>query len=415
MNTVHLVKSARAILVGVTRSGWAGPVLVAVGYAAMVAVATAVLAVERNQGYDNELFPGDAVVYAALASTVLLWPVAGWAREAPTPRLAVSVAIALTVLVVGATTPLWVVLVGVALFPLLNITAVFGPTVGGAYGLALAVIGALVAVLDPYVADAEPLAVHVAGQLLACLVIYGSIVVAVTMTQSSRRRRDELARAHAELQAMNLRIRDLTLAAERERFARDMHDSMGHHLTAILLGARRIRSVLAERGPGDEVDAELAEVTGLARRALTDARRTVRALPPAPVESGPMEEALATLVETRRRGGLDVRLEVDGDGAILEPAVRAVLYRTVQEGLTNAVRHATPTSVVVTLAVGVGVELTVRNDGVGPENLAHGHGAGLAGLRDRVREVGGHLEAGVVGEHGFELRVVVASHAPDPG
>ncbi|MEO3804046.1 sensor histidine kinase [Nonomuraea sp. B1E8] len=212
----------------------------------------------------------------------------------------------------------------------------------------------------------------------------------------------EARRRRAEAQRLAARVRELTVAEERARMAADMHDSIGHHLTVIkmsLENAERFRSRRPESAWEEVRQAKETTVT-----ALTDARRWVRALRPLALEGQISGAALERLAASFDGTGLAVSFEVAGGEAPLDPDVELVLYRVLQESLTNAVRHASARHVSGRLAFeDERVVLVVADDGRGRVPDARG-GFGLRSLAERARTVGGVLTAGNRQGGGFEVR-----------
>ncbi len=213
--------------------------------------------------------------------------------------------------------------------------------------------------------------------------------------------RAELAAAHHEQGVL----------AERERLAREVHDTLAQGYTSIVVLAQTAAAGLpAGAGPAAE---RLALIEEVARENLAEARAMVAAFAPAGLDSSTLVEALERLVERfGRETGLDTRLDTAalGDGgAELSRGEEVVLLRGAQEALTNVRRHASATAVVLRVSrVGSGesaqVSVHVEDDGIGFDP-AGAPGVGLAGLRDRAEEVGGAVD--VVSAPGQGTRVTV--------
>lgn len=200
---------------------------------------------------------------------------------------------------------------------------------------------------------------------------------------------------------------ELAVADERARIARELHDIVGHGVSVMTVQAAAVRRLLRpdqER----ERDALLAvERTG--REALAEMRRMVgvlrRSEEAEALAPQPSLRRLDALVEQARRAGLPVDLQVEGTAVELPPGVDLAAYRVVQEGLTNALKHARATRAEVRVQYGDGeVEVSVANDGR-LESGAEGAGHGLLGMRERVAVYGGELEAGPQPTGWFRLRV----------
>ncbi|SHN46036.1 Signal transduction histidine kinase [Cryptosporangium aurantiacum] len=199
--------------------------------------------------------------------------------------------------------------------------------------------------------------------------------------------RDRAERLLDELAESNRRIAALAAAEERNRVARDIHDSLGHHLTAIAI---QLEKATAYRERDAEVAARaVTDAHGSARAALAEVRRSVATLR-ADVPSS-LSAELAVLAARLGSPGTTVTSTVHGD---CPPGLRATLVRVAQEGLTNAVRHAGARSVTVTVHCAAdAIALTVRDDGTGlPGDLSDRPGYGLPGMRERLAAVGGTLE-----------------------
>ncbi len=182
------------------------------------------------------------------------------------------------------------------------------------------------------------------------------------------------------------RIAELSAATERNRMARDIHDSLGHHLTAISIQLEKA-SAFGDREPAVAEQA-LADARRSARRALEEVRASVGALRG---EQRTLVAALTELVDHARGDRLDVTLQVEGEERDLDQSTVTALYRAAQEALTNARRHSRAARVSVTVTFdATGARLVVADDGRGfrPDE-SDGTGFGLLGLRERAALVGG--------------------------
>jgi signal transduction histidine kinase len=193
---------------------------------------------------------------------------------------------------------------------------------------------------------------------------------------------------------------------ERARIARELHDVVGHSVSVMTVQASAVRRLLR---PDQEREREallVVEQTG--REALAEMRRMVGVLrrpeeAPA-LAPQPSLEHLDRLIEQVREAGLDVEVRIEGAPAQLPPGVDLTAYRLIQEGLTNALKHAHASRAIVLVRYGDGeVELVVSDNGRGDGNVQAG-GHGLVGMRERVSVYGGELEAGPRAEGGYALR-----------
>jgi signal transduction histidine kinase len=218
----------------------------------------------------------------------------------------------------------------------------------------------------------------------------------------------EVTSAHRDTAAVAARhAQDM----ERARLARELHDVVAHQLSAIAVQAGAAR--LAAAGDPQAAVAAIAAIEGQARDGLTELNQLVRELRPA-ADTGPDTPPqprlgdIPGLIKRAAEAGMRAELRVDGEPRPLPPAVELAGYRVVQEGLTNAIRYAAGAAATVRLAYrDDGIMVEVTDDGPGAAAAAasiRGGGAGLAGLRERARLLGGQLEAGTAAERGFAVR-----------
>jgi two-component system, NarL family, sensor histidine kinase DesK len=202
-----------------------------------------------------------------------------------------------------------------------------------------------------------------------------------------------LLRRNAELAVAREDLAHLAVEQERARFARDLHDLLGHSLTVITVKAE-LAGRLMTRDPA-KAAAEVADIERLAREALTDVRATV---------AGYREVTLAVELSSARTALDAAGIAADLPGALDDvPGDRRELFGwVVREGVTNVVRHSQAERVRVAVSR---TTVEVVDNGSGcpgePGEAAGGHG--LDGLRERLAEVGGSLEAGPVDTGGFRL------------
>ncbi|MFE1396342.1 histidine kinase [Nocardiopsis dassonvillei] len=380
---------------------------------------------------------GDPVANTAVLVSVgvlllccALWPFLAWSPVSPWPRRAVSaVFLALTVLCMLSSNHTTFLLLCVGT---MNAVAVFGLPGGVGYGSAVLVFSVGLTLVVPDL----PFAVGLFAGVILLFIVAASGTVFLGLTVAARRAehtRELLAaleEAHGELRRRSDRIRELTVAEERARMSREMHDSTGHYLTALtmsLSNALRFRTARP-----DSAWEEVRQARELAREALTDTRRWVRALRPLGLEGRAGLAAMRAMAASFDGGGVRIRFAVTGDGVWpdLSEEAELVCYRALQEGLTNAMRHSGADLIeveVLTRAEGVAVTVTDNGGGAGKEAVRAGFG--LRGLSERVAAVGGTMlsgnvcaadrarEAATPGSTlpadtlGFRLRAEVPAHA----
>jgi signal transduction histidine kinase len=200
-------------------------------------------------------------------------------------------------------------------------------------------------------------------------------------------------------------VAEAARAAERARIAGELHDVVTHHVTAMVVQAEAARYLTAHP---DRLDQTLTAVTDTGRTAISDLRHLLDVLDPGhgPRARTPSAGELHDLVEQTRRAGQPVAFTEEGRAAAGTGIAEMIVYRVVQESLTNALKHAHGRSTTVDVRRGdreIAVE--IGTDGAGSTAASPGgSGRGLAGLRERVGVLGGEFSAGHRDGGGFVVR-----------
>jgi signal transduction histidine kinase len=236
---------------------------------------------------------------------------------------------------------------------------------------------------------------------------------------SQRATARDLAARNEELERLRRSEADRAVAEERLRISREVHDVVAHHLTAILMRAQAADRV-GDAHP-DEARSAVAWIAEEARDALRSTRVTVSSLrDAAPVtggaDDGPLAADLVQIVERVRQVGLRTQLSFRWEAEpALAPPVGLAVRRTVQEALTNVLKHAKTTDALVALEPDEGgLSIWIVDDGAGPGGSADaphpaipGSGAGLAGMRERSATCGGRLRYGANVDGGWQVHLWV--------
>jgi signal transduction histidine kinase len=246
-----------------------------------------------------------------------------------------------------------------------------------------------------------------AGALAAALAIAGAGVMPVLLTtlapwtagrviRSRRQLIAALAERNRQLEAEQDALAELVVRRERARIARELHDIVAHHLAVMVIQAG------AGRLGAPDGAARFAGIGDAGREALAELERLVELLS----THDPRPRNLETLLSQARAAGVRLDYTPLPGGVDVAPAVREGAYRVIQEGLTNAMKHAPGSDVLVRLEAGAdALDVEVRDGGSGGRaSLARsGAGLGLEGMRERVEELGGVLDAGPQDDGGWRV------------
>jgi signal transduction histidine kinase len=219
--------------------------------------------------------------------------------------------------------------------------------------------------------------------------------------------RDELAEAHHSAGVM----------AERERMAREIHDTLAQGMTSIVM-LSQAALVELQRGGTDGAAARLAAIEDTARENLAEARALVAAFTPVALSGATLTEVLRRQAERfAAETGVDVQVSLDlpdEEVAALPQSQQVVLLRSAQEALANVRKHAAATQVLITLGLSDGgVWIEIRDDGSGFTPGDAEGGFGLNAMRGRVEESGGSVEVESAPGRGTRVQVLIPAVQED--
>lgn len=266
--------------------------------------------------------------------------------------------------------------------------------------LILFYLGVLVAML----AFVAPVGVIPAAIGFATLMLV--MVYFTGLLDREEKARMEVDEANRKLTEYTHQAEELAVAKERNRLAREIHDNLGHYLTAVNMQIEAAMAVMSTDRDRTVLALERAQL--LTKEGLAEVRRAVAALRSAPTESRPLHEALLTLVKEHQASGLTVTYQIEGDIRPCSAQTELALYRIAQEGLTNTRKHARATRADLTLDYCNlhTVNLRLLDNGVGTElGGPAANGFGLLGIRERVELIGGIVAIKTEPGQGFILEV----------
>lgn len=231
---------------------------------------------------------------------------------------------------------------------------------------------------------ALPLSSFLALLPLRVAALYGFPLIAGYLSDTWRREHVAVLAANRQLRGYAATIEHLAAFRERMRLSRDMHDTLAHSLSALVVQLEAVDAL--QEGDPAAARKQLDKVREQAREGLAEARRAILNLRAAPVEELGLAGAIARLVEQfGQRNGVQTTWTVEGESAPLLPAQANALYRIAQEALSNAERHAQANRLAVRLSYGEGVTLCVQDDGLGFDPASvDANRYGLVGIRERA-------------------------------
>jgi signal transduction histidine kinase len=251
----------------------------------------------------------------------------------------------------------------------------YAPLPGGILCAAI-VVGGVAAWGDVVV----PLGLATAGPWLAGFAVRGRHELLESLSSRTR-----------QLEAEQDNLARLSVQGERARIARELHDIVAHHLAVIVVQAGAGRMAPEEHAEATE---RFARIRQSGEQALSEMERLVDLLQADPAEEG--SHRIELLLDQAEAAGLKLNASPLPDDLSVPPEAERLAYRVVQEGLTNAMKHAPGSEVNLRISATAGeLEIELRNwGGQGRSELAEtGSGMGLKGLRERVETLGGRLEA----------------------
>ena len=240
--------------------------------------------------------------------------------------------------------------------------------------------------------------------IVLCGLVLTFVLLLVNALLSERASRQQLAAAHHQLRQYALRIEDQATLQERNRIAREIHDAVGHNLTALRIQLEN--AVLFSQSDAHKAETHLEVAQQLAAKALAEIRQSVSALRSDPLQG----KSLVTVLEQLC---LDFKQQITGEFIynidILVPItaeMSAMVYRLVQEAMTNVVRHSHADRIKLQVKTESGeLSLMLDDNGIGFDSAKNTAGFGLNSMRERTAAMGGQFQIITVPGQGCQLKV----------
>ncbi|BAZ37914.1 histidine kinase [Calothrix sp. NIES-4101] len=219
---------------------------------------------------------------------------------------------------------------------------------------------------------------------------------------------EELATANAQLREYALTIEELATLQERNRIARDIHDSVGHSLTVLNLHLEAALKLW--QTDLEEATEFLTEAKQLGSKALKEVRQSIATLRVDPLMGLSLSVAITNLAEEfQRSSGIVTILDIDLP-QLMRNEVKVVIYRIIQEALTNICKHADATNVKICIQTTTNMILIIEDNGKGFQTHRNTSGFGLQSMSDRALAVGGNLTIETAPNHGCKIIVNFANN-----
>ncbi len=242
----------------------------------------------------------------------------------------------------------------------------------------------------------------VALMFALCIIFLQCLVNAVLL---ERRSRDQLAVASERLRQYALQIEELATVQERNRIAREIHDSLGHSLTVFNLHLEAALQLL--QSDPEETRELLLEAKQLGATALREVRESVAALRTNPLQGQSLEKAITSLIDDfSRTTGIAPTccLEINQP---ISTEIKTAVYRIVQEALTNICKYAVATEVNICIQITSALEITIADNGTGFDPTQNTTGFGLQGMQERTLALAGHFKLITAPQAGCKIVAVL--------
>jgi len=233
----------------------------------------------------------------------------------------------------------------------------------------------------------------VAQTLMRISLLYLVPLIVSILAERERQQHSRLEKAHQRLRRHAAAMEQLAVSRERNRMARDLHDTLAHSLSALTVQLEALRTLMTN----DPTAARPAvdEIADLARRGLEESRKAIQALRSDPVEALGLTGALREMIQAlQTRAGIQASLTTAGEESLLTPDEAQALLRIVEEALSNVERHAGARQVEVRLDCGADrIDLVIRDDGTGFDPATVDlERYGLTGMHERAAMIGAAIE-----------------------
>lgn len=245
------------------------------------------------------------------------------------------------------------------------------------------------------------------GKVLGRIISFDDITKIKRVMAELEKKNDDLSGLNNELVSKNEQLRDYAVAVEelavikeRNRFSRDVHDTLGHTMT-VLITQLQVIGIICDQEP-NKVKGIIREILNTAKDGLNELRRSISGLRPGKLNGNNLDEAINKLITDFGATGMKIDFLVNGECNNMNSEYYHVIFRICQEALTNSLRHGKAKHVDIVLNYIDGrVKVLIKDDGCGCIKINKGFG--LTGMEERVINLGGIIHYGSDGEKGFNI------------
>jgi len=236
------------------------------------------------------------------------------------------------------------------------------------------------------------------SQMAFFLMVNGLILIIACFAQYNKEEREkkevlykELVEAHRKLKEYNNEVNRLSVVDERNRIAREIHDSLGHNMTALIMQLQMAYFLINEKEDNEKAQSLLSDSVKTAKDSLSEIRVVVETLRGSDASKLAKENIKSLIDDFSKKTGADIRLTLSGNLDSRHSNINADLYRIIQECLTNAIRHGKASVIWVNIDYSDdAINFIVKDNGTGEKTVVEGYG--IKGIRERVKAFNGKLE-----------------------
>jgi signal transduction histidine kinase len=215
---------------------------------------------------------------------------------------------------------------------------------------------------------------------------------------------EELTALNRQISEYALTVEELAIVKERNRIARDVHDTLGHTLVSIIALAEALDLTYGE----DENRARkiMKDLTKISKDGMGELRRSISGMAPESLEANHLIKAVSELAERFGHSGLKIDFTCEGNSGGVNREVSDNLFKICQEAVTNSIKHGKACNVKIMFIFNkASVKLFIFDDGAGCADIRKGNG--LSGMEERIRKLSGKIVFGSDGEKGFNIHIEV--------